>query len=357
MNPQPMFGLFLHACGGAAAASFYAPLKLIRRWPWESFYLAMGVFSWLCTPWIFAGLTTPDVLGVLARSPRSAIAWTFVFGALWGVGAVTYGLTMRYLGMALGMSVALGFCAMFGTLIPPLVRGQIAAIAANDGGRIVLGGVALCLAGIVVSGYAGVRKDRECPAVLADGSKSNQAEFVLGKGLLVAFVCGVMSACFAFGIQSGAPIAEQAVAAGVNPLFQNNAALCVILLGGFLTNTVWCLYLNARNRTFGSYGSASPGQTLQILALCAAAGVIWYFQFFFYGMGMTKMGAYSFSSWSLHMAFIIICGYLWGLVFKEWHGVSAATLATARIGILLLILSTVVIGWGNTVSQLSAAPH
>lgn len=351
MTPQPFLGLVFHAIGGAAAASFYVPLKFIRRWPWESFYLAMGVFAWLFTPWIFAGVTTPNLLGVLAGSPKSTLALTFLFGALWGIGAVTYGLTMRYLGMALGMSVALGFCALFGTLVPPLFKGQLGQVAATEGGRVVLAGVGLCVVGILVAGYAGVRKDRELPAALPADDKSGDSEFAPGKGLLVAFICGVMSACFAFGIQSGAPIAARALAAGVNPLFQNNAVLCVILAGGFLTNTLWCLYLNYRNRTFPSYASAIAPQTLGVLALCALAGVIWYFQFFFYGMGMSKMGAYDFSSWSLHMAFIIICGSLWGLVFKEWRGVSIGTLVTVWTGIFLLVLSTAIIGWGNSLVQ------
>lgn len=351
MAPQPLLGLFLHALGGGAAASFYAPLKFIRRWPWESFYMVMGLFSWLGTPWIFAGITTPDLLGVITGAPASTLGWTFAFGVLWGVGAVTFGLTMRYLGMALGMSVSLGFCALFGTLMPPLVKGQLGAIAATEGGRFVIAGVVLCVVGILVSGYAGVRKDQEKPAAVLADDKSGDSEFAPGKGLFVAFICGVMSACFAFGIQSGAPIAERALEAGVNPLFQNNAVLCVILLGGCLTNSLWCLHLNARNRTFSSYRSTTGPQTLRILGLCALAGVIWYFQFFFYGMGMTKMGAYDFSSWSLHMAFIIICGNLWGLGFREWRGVSRATFVTVWVGILLLILSTAIIGWGNALSQ------
>jgi L-rhamnose-H+ transport protein len=141
------------------------------------------------------------------------------------------------------------------------------------------------------------------------------------------------------------------LAVGVDPLFQNNAVLCIILLGGCSTNTVWCLYLNYRNRTFSSYRSTSGVQTVRVLSLCALSGVIWYFQFFFYGMGMTKMGTYDFSSWALHMSFIIICGNIWGIVFKEWRGVSGATFATVLVGIFLLITSTAVIGWGNSLGQ------
>ena len=354
MNPaQPFLGLVFHALGGVAAASFYAPLKFVRRWPWECFYLLMGVFAWLFTPWIFAAFTTPRILDVLAAAPGPAVGWTFLFGVLWGVGAVTFGLTMRYLGMALGMSVALGFCALFGTMVPPIFRGELGQISSTPSGQIVLAGVLLCVLGILISGYAGLRKEREIPAARPVDDKSGDAEFAPVRGLIVAFVCGLMSACFAFGIQSGAPIAGESIKAGTDPLFQNNAVLCVILPGGFLTNTLWCLFLNWRNRTFGGYFSAAPVESVRVVLLCALAGIIWYFQFFFYGMGAAKMGAYDFSSWSLHMSFIIICGNLWGLAFREWRGVSAATLTTVWAGILTLILSTVVIGWGNA----AAAGH
>jgi L-rhamnose-H+ transport protein len=353
MSPNPLLGLFFHALGGVAAASFYAPLKFIRRWPWECFYLAMGFFSWLCTPWIFAAASTPDLWNVVTGAPPAALGLTFLFGLLWGVGAVTFGLSMRYLGMALGMSIALGFCALFGTLVPPIVQGELATVASTRSGQVVLAGIALCAVGILVSGFAGMRKEREIVKEAHTGDHSGDDEFAPIKGLIVALICGLMSACFAFGLQSGAPIAARAVEVGVNPLFQNNAVLCVILAGGFITNTLWCLHLNRKNRTFKEYRSANLPQTTGILALCALAGVIWYFQFFFYGMGATKMGEYEFSSWSLHMAFIIICGNLWGLGFREWKGVSGKTLATVWAGILILIASTAIIGWGNALGEVT----
>jgi L-rhamnose-H+ transport protein len=351
MTPQPLLGLFLHALGGVAAASFYAPLKFIRLWPWECFYLAMGIFAWLFTPWIFAAFTTPDLFSVILGAPKASLGLTFLFGLLWGIGAVTFGLSMRYLGMALGMSVSLGFSAVFGTLVPPIVKGEMGAIAASMGGQVVLMGVALCALGIMISGYAGMRKEHEAPSNQADKDHSGLNEFAPAKGLIVASICGLMSACFAFGLQTGVPIAERSVEAGTDPLFQNNAVLCVILLGGFLTNTLWCLSLVLRNRSMGHFRSTNLPQTSGILFLCALAGLIWYFQFFFYGMGSTKMGAYEFSSWSLHMAFIIICGNLWGLGFREWKGVSRLTLLIVWIGIFVLITSTAVIGWGNSLTD------
>lgn len=353
MTPQPLIGLVFHALGGVAAASFYAPLKFIRLWPWESFYLVMGIFAWLLTPWLFAWSTTPQLLHVLGETPPEVLGLTFLFGLLWGIGAVTYGLSMRYLGMALGMSVTLGFCALFGTLLPPLVKGEFTTILASIGGQVVLLGVFICAGGIAIAGYAGIRKEKEMPHDGADDT-SGDSEFSLYKGLFVSLISGLMSACFAFGLQSGAPIAERALAAGTHPLLQNNAILCVILAGGLLTNTLWCLFLNWRNATFSSYRSASPQQSAGMLSLCALAGVIWYFQFFFYGMGATKMGQYEFSSWTLHMAFIIICGNLWGLAFREWKGVSLTTLSTVWAGIFVLVVSTMVIGYGNSLTPVSA---
>lgn len=348
MTPQPLIGLLFHALGGVAAASFYAPLKFIRRWPWECFYLAMGTFAWLATPWIFAAVTTPDLIGVIFGASAGTLGLTFLFGLLWGVGTVSFGLSMRYLGMALGMSVTLGFCALFGTLVPPLAKGEFGDILASMGGRVVFGGVILCALGIAVSGYAGIRKEREMRSKDSKDEKSGDNEFNLSKGLIVAFISGLMSACFAFGLQTGGPIAARAAEAGANPLFQNNAVLCVILAGGFVTNTLWCLILNQRNRSFACYRAATARQTTGILLLCVLSGVVWYFQFFFYGMGSTKMGAYDFSSWSLHMAFIIIFGNIWGLGFREWRGVSTTTLRIVWAGILVLIASTIVIGVGNS---------
>lgn len=353
--PSVVLGLFLHAVGGFAAASFYAPLKLIRNWPWESYYLVMGLFAWLAAPWLFGFATVPGLLHVLAESPPRALGMTVLFGAVWGVGAVTYGLAMRYLGMALGMSVILGFCAIFGTLCPPLIEGELGQIADSAGGRWVLFGVGLCFTGILASGAAGVSKERDHRRDREQGSADRQDSFSLVKGLIVALVSGLMSACFAFGFQSGASIAELARANGAHPLFVNNGVLCVILVGGVFTNTLWCLVLNWRNRSFGSYRALPATATRRVLLLTGAAGFIWYLQFFFYGMGMTKMGSFEFSSWSLHMSSIIIFGNLWGLVFKEWRGVSRRTAALVWAGLCLLVLSTITIGWGNALGDGTAA--
>lgn len=345
MTTNPALGVFLHAVGGFAAGSFYAPLKKVRKWSWESFWLVMGLAAWLGTPWIVASITIPDLLRVLADSPSRAWGLCLLFGMLWGLGNLTFGLSVRYLGMALGVAVALGFCMVVGTLTPPIVEQRMGSILATSSGLTIIGGVFACLGGIGLCGWGGISKEGE----LTDEQKTAAvAEFALGKGFAVAAMAGILSACFAFGLDAGKPIAEAAVAHGAEPLFSNNASLVVILIGGFVSNAVWCLYLNFRNRSFADYVTGPLSRQLRNYILSALGGVIWYGQFFFYGMGTTKLGEiYDFSSWSIHMAFIIVFSNLWGIVFREWRGTGTKTKMLVWAGILTLIASTMVIGYGN----------
>jgi L-rhamnose-H+ transport protein len=363
--PNPFLGVVLHAIGGFAAGSFYIPFKKVKGWAWESYWLVGGFFSWIIAPWIAAFFTCPDLLKVLASAPVGSLLWTYLFGVLWGVGGLTFGLSMRYLGMSLGYALALGFCAAFGTIIPPLYGGKflvswlfvthhgLGAIAAEKevvGLALALAGVLVCLAGIAVCGKAGVRKEGE---LSADQKKATIREFSFVKGVWVAIFAGVMSACMAFAFEAGKPIAEHAVASGSQDLFKNFPVLIVALAGGFTTNCIWCVILNVRNKTGGDYLRADAPSLLVNYVFSALAGVAWYFQFFFYGMGTTKMGKYDFSSWTIHMAFIIVFSNLWGLHFHEWRGVSRLTRRIVWGGLAVLILSTVVIGAGNYVARTS----
>jgi len=349
MTPNPFLGVVLHAVGGFAAGSFYIPFKKVRGWAWESYWLVNGVFSWIVAPLVVAALTVPDLAGVLASAPPASLGWCFFFGVLWGVGGLTFGLSMRYLGMSLGYAVALGFCATFGTILPPAFTGEIAGMVASLSGLVTLMGVPVCLVGIALCGQAGMRKERE---VSDEQKRASIREFNLVRGLWVALLAGVMSACMAFAFAAGKPIAEHAMKAGLRPVFQNIPVLVVILAGGFLTNGVWCAILSVRNRTTGDFvrGPSAGGLAANYL-FAALAGVTWYFQFFFYGMGTTKMGEYDFSSWTIHMAFIIVFSNIWGLYFREWKGSSRRTHRLVVAGLLVLVASTVVVGLGNYLAE------
>lgn len=341
---NPFLGVFLHALGGLAAASFYIPYKSVKQWSWESYWLAGGFFSWIIAPWILAWLTAPAVVQILAEAPKSTLGWSYFFGILWGIGGLTFGLSMRYLGMSLGYALALGFCAAFGTIIPPLFQGRILELAGTLSGLVTLAGVAVCLLGIAFCGVAGIRKEQELPA---RDKQATIQEFDLIKGIWVALFAGVMSACMAFGIAAGKPIAGRAVELGTPPLWQNTPVFVIILAGGFTTNFIWCVVLNVRNRSWGDYWNAAGSPVLMNYLLSALAGTTWYLQFMFYGMGTTKMGQYDFSSWTIHMAFIIIFSNIWGWLFHEWKGVSPRTHTWVWTGIGILLVSTLVVGWGN----------
>lgn len=342
-----LLGVFFHLLGGFASGSFYLPYKKVNGWAWESYWLVGGLFSWLLVPALLGSLTVPHLYQVLAQAPVATLGWTYFWGLLWGVGGLTFGLSMRYLGLSLGMAVTLGLCAVFGTLVPPIWLGTFPGLATSVSGQVILAGLAVCVLGILVCGRAGMLKEK---SLTQAEKQASVAEFDLRKGLLVAVFSGVMSACFSFGLTAGQPLTRLAVARGTNPLFENNATLVVILLGGLTTNALWCLYLNLKNKTYGDYLNPSAPALRNVL-FCALAGLTWYFQFFFYGMGDSQMGAYRFSGWTLHMAFIIAFSSMWGLLLHEWRGVAPRTLRTVSVGIFIVVFSTVIVGYGNYLAK------
>jgi septal ring-binding cell division protein DamX len=541
---NPILGVLFHWLGGLASGSFYVPYKGVKRWSWETYWLVGGFFSWLIAPWFFATLKTTDVLTVLMETPGHVWFYTYLFGLLWGFGGLTFGLTMRYLGMSLGMAVALGYCTVFGTLIPPLFKGEfMAKLIEKDNGRWVLAGLVVCILGIIITALAGHAKEGE---MSEEDKLETVKEFNFKKGILVATFSGIMSACFAFGLSSGdfirettlkvdmvnsaakegkqvqrafQPAAEEiklllaaipaelfkngkdsaqkevaptlgdvtaliekpyviqrkmaelkeakvpagdasaqlaqlaadlptatsradAIVAAVAAVNKGGAAmvgkrvaeyatrlaaiagdakkltivqemstlseketalavseaganllaihdkhslwtglpvLIVVLLGGFTTNFIWCVLLNWRNKTGYQYFTSKPGEQSPLSDAAAAAGegapvagaavdgrldktpvpivgnyifsalagLTWYFQFFFYSMGETQMGQYKFSSWTLHMASIIIFSSIWGLALKEWKGASFKAKGLLFLGLAVLVASTMVVGYGN----------
>jgi L-rhamnose-H+ transport protein len=385
---NPALGVFFHWLGGLASASFYVPYRGVKHWAWETYWLVGGFFSWIIAPWILALTMTHDLIRVLQEASTSTLVWTYAFGVLWGLGGLTFGLTMRYLGMSLGMAMVLGYTAAFGTLMPPIFRGVFASeVLGTHSGLVILGGVATCLLGIAVAGAAGVSKERE---MSTEQKRASIKEFDLKKGILVATFSGVMSACFAFGLAAGDPIKALTIQHGTPVLWQGLPVLVVVLVGGFTTNFIWCIILNIRNRTGYQYfeseirsriparqeehiletATDAPGEEMAVAVavaqdtavrapmlanylFSALAGSTWYMQFFFYTMGETQMGRYKFSSWTLHMASIIIFSTLWGIALKEWQGAGARTRLLVAFSLLVLVGSTVIVGYGNYVGGIS----
>jgi L-rhamnose-H+ transport protein len=382
--PNPLIGVLYHWIGGLASASNFIPFRPIKRWSWEIYWIIQGFAAWIVAPAVLGLLLVPGLPALLRQAPTATLWHSILWGVLWGVGGLTFGLSIRYLGIALGYAIALGFCTAFGTLMPPLFSGQMATIIHQRGGQVILLGVLVCLFAIAVNGFAGYSKEKEVPA--GERAAVGELDYSFGKGLAVAIFAGIMSSCFAYGLAAGKPLAvltrAQLLAAHRSDLWQNLPVLVVVLWGGFATNFVWSVILIMKNRSANQFlgapginpmgASQATGDTLTELdpqhpehslrltpaallrnyTLAALAGVIWYFQFFFYSMGQTKMGRYDFSSWTLHMASIIIFATLWGIALREWRDTSLRTRLLVGCGLMLLIASTVVVGYGNYLEAL-----
>jgi L-rhamnose-H+ transport protein len=357
---QSILGVIFHFIGGFASGSFYIPYKKVKGWAWESFWIVGGICSWLIVPLLAAWLTIPGFMDIIRHTSGPTLIFTYMFGVLWGIGGLTYGLGVRYLGVALGSSIILGLCSVFGALIPSFYyqlypkegKDSISTLLSQHWGQMVLLGILVCVIGIIICGKAGVMKERELSS--KKDVKANNDEYKFGLGIFVAIVSGVLSACFAFGIDAGKDMAHVANDAWKSThagqgefLFQNNVTYVIILWGGLTTNFIWCMVLNARNKTFGDYTNKKTPLIANYL-FSALAGTTWFLQFFFYGMGESKLGNGA-SSWILHMAFIILVANMWGLILKEWKGVSRKALVTVITGIAVIIISVLIVGYGNSI--------
>lgn len=334
----------LIAIGSLGAASFYVPFKKVKSWAWESYWISHGVAAWLLAPWIFAFLTVPQgtLFEILNEAPLEAKLLSAFFGALWGIGGLTFGLSIRYLGIAMGQSVALGFCAAFGTLIPPIVAGRN--LFASTEGILMVVGVAVALTGIAIIGVAGSLKNK---SLSEEARKAAVKEFALKKGLLIAVLAGIMSASMNYGFEAGKPIEAVAREYGTNKLFQSNPTMIFILAGGFLSNFIYCAYLNIKNKTYRDYLSVPGKVFVNNLFFTFLAGLLWFLQFHFFGMGKSQMPeSIEVFSWSILMALNISLSNIWGLALHEWKGTSIKTKTVLITGIVVLILSTFIVNLG-----------
>lgn len=348
-----ILGTLFVLLGGFANGSFYIPYKKVKNWSWEVYWIIGGIFSWIIAPWIFSLITIPNLSEIFKEASFNTLFKPFIFGVLWGVGGLTFGLSMRYLGVALGMSIALGLTLVFGALLPSILVSIYPAFFGNlfpdtapfgnmistMSGLVTLLGVIICIIGIAINGKAGMMKDKE---VAEDVKKESIKDFNVNKGILVALFSGLMSAAFAMGVAAGKPLAEITASKGTNPVFQNNPSFILIMFGGFLINLIWCLYLQVKNK---SYIDFTKPPIINNLGFSALAGILWYLQMFFYGMGESILSGVA--SWSLLMASSIIFSNMWGLLTKEWQGVSKKTMRTLIIGLIILISSTIVFGIGK----------
>ena len=346
---NPALGVMIFAIGGLAGAVFYLPFKKVKNWTWESYWMIYAVTGLVIVPWVLALSTSPNVISVLRSSPLKQVGYCFLCGAMWGVGGLSWGLMIRYLGVGLGLAIGCGLCSAAGTLIPPIINGTLAELLQTQAGKASLGGVLVSLVGIVLVGGAGMSKENELPD---EQKKTAVAEFDFKKGLLVAIFSGLLSAAMNFGLQGGPEIEN--MARTLEPVTSNTwkgmPVLVVVLSGGFVVNFTWCLYLNLKNKTIGDYAkSAAP--LVANLFFAALAGAIWCSQFICFKTGEPVMGKLSYIGWSVLMASAILFSTILGIFLGEWKNTSRRTKTLLAWGLLLLVLSSLVSAYSGYLKQ------
>jgi L-rhamnose-H+ transport protein len=335
-----IIGLIIIAIGSMGQSSSYVPINKVKEWSWENFWLVQGIFAWLVFPLLgaFMAISLPELIAVYSANAGAALQ-SVGYGILWGIGGLTFGLSMRYLGIALGQSVALGTCAAFGTLIPAVIAGDDLF---SPKGLVLLLAVVVTLLGIALVGYAGSLRSRN---MSEEERKKAIKDFALKKGLFIALFAGVMSACFSLGLSAGIPIKEAAIAAGSKELFAQNPVTLLVTIGGFFTNLVYCLYMNRKNKTTGEIEKTSKPILINNLLFCALAGLLWYSQFFGLGMGQSffEPGSVMMAfSWSILMSLNVVFSNVWGIILKEWKGAGSKAVAFLAVGMAVLIFSLII---------------
>ena len=334
-------GIGWHIVGAVMAASFYAPIERVKKWSWETTWALAGIFSWILLPIGVSLVLLPDFRGFYAAMGWRLLLQVALFGAMWGVGNVGYGLTMRYLGMSLGIGVAIGVTLVVGTLVPPLRHGQAAMLFATRSGLITMAGVLVALVGVAIVSWAGHQKEVQL--------KGHLEEFNVGLGLALAVMCGIFSSGMSFAIDAAKPLEQAALHLGVNPLYAALPSYVFIMGGGAIINMSYCfIRLAALPRLSLRADLRLPGGLLaRNAALASTAGIMWYLQFFFYAWGAANIPQrLSYVNWMLHMSIFVLCGGLVGLALGEWAGVKSSSVRLLWAGVLIIIFAANLVGLG-----------
>ncbi len=355
MQTNPLLGILFHAVGAASSSSCYTPQKKTTLWSFEAYWLATATFAWLILPILGAFATIPNYLEVLRTVEPVILLKTFAFGMLYGIGGMTFGLGIRYIGFSLNYAIAIGLSAALGTLVPLIWN-------PNDGfvwklvekfssgpGLIVLAGIIISLLGIMICGRAGTLREK------AKGDRTTAGNFKLG--LTFAITAGILSSIYAIALEAGKPLEAPSVAQGASELLKMNAIYPFSNGGAWVTNVIGCILLFRKHGTASQLvrlpGNTSATRKLGFYYLMAAlSGAFWYFQFFFYGMGHFHMGTrFGFTSWALHMAMLILFSNMYGFIFKEWAGADKRPKRILHLGMAFIVVACLLIGYGNYLGE------
>jgi L-rhamnose-H+ transport protein len=328
-------------------------------WSWQTYWLAQAFICWFILPVVVAYLTIPELMQVLKEAPASAMQRSFFLGMAYGIGGTAFGIAIRYVGFSLTYAIAVGISCVLGTLLPPLVHGTLGDVFRSNGSGFILSGVAMGAVGIALCGAAGRNKEVDLELQKQNGlsfsdepgkKQINKPVFSLAKGLPLCFLAGVLSALYGFSLDQGKPIADVAAEYGAGN-YQGNVVYIFSNTGAFITTLLYCLYLHSKEKTFGQYISPG-GQGLWVNYLMAViTGLLWYGQFFFYGLGHVRMGRFKFSSWAIHMIMLVLLSSLVGLILKEWKTTSPKTKKLLGLALFVLLSAILLLTYGNWIEE------
>jgi L-rhamnose-H+ transport protein len=342
MNLNIFSGLLLISAGAFSAGSFAIPFGKIRGWKWETYWFIYSFGAYILFPLIACLIFTPGFVKIYKTVPAEILMRVFVLGAVYGIGNLSFGLSLRYLGISLGYALSLGLILAIGTLIPPMIDGRLKIMIDSSGGNLLIAGVAIACLGIALSGMAGYLKD-SMTSITERQKAGNEFDFV--KGVFAAILVGVTGSAMSLGMEQGRPVADYFEKSGADALFTTIPIMLILLSGTLVTTIIWCLFLGIRNRSLTDYVKCeTPKALVSNYIFALLAGLLWFMQFIFYGMGKSKMGPFTFTSWGILVGLTIVFATLWGLYRKEWRGVSRKVYILMVLSMLIIILSSYLIG-------------
>lgn len=342
MSLNILFGILLIAVGAFSSGSFAVPFSRIKGWNWETYWMVFSTGAYIIFPLLACLIFSPNFIGIINETDSKTIIAVFLLGAVYGIGNLSFGLALRYLGLSLGYALSLGLMLAIGTLIPPLLDGRLKLMLAKDGGILLIWGIVLACVGIALSAWSGILKDKQ---VSETAKQESIGEFSLVKGILAAVLVGVTGSAMSLGFERGLPITETAVNEGVDALFTMMPLLVVLFAGTFVTTIFWCGFRGFKNATLKNYIKADSTKVLTYNYLFGLlAGLLWFSQFILYGMGISKMGPFTFTSWGILMALTIVFATVWGLIRSEWKGTSKKVYFLMILSLVIIIVSSFMIG-------------
>lgn len=338
-------GVLFHAVGASSAAMCYTPEKKVKGWSWQTYWLAQAFVCWLALPVIVAFITIPQLIVVLKEAPALPMLYSFLLGMAYGIGGTAFGIAIRYVGFSLTYAIAVGISCVLGTLLPPLLHGTLGTLLQNNGAAEIIAGISLGALGIALCGRAGRNKEKDL-----EKEQSSHAGFSLVKGLPLCLLAGILSAFYGFSIDQGQPIADTAAKYGAGN-FQVNAVYIFSNSGAFLVTFLYCLYLHKKQNSFVQYTRSANNRLGVNYSMAVLTGILWYGQFFFYGLGHVRMGNYKFSSWAIHMIMLVLFSSVAGLLMKEWKNCSRLTRRLLAAALLVLVAAVLLLTYGNYIGN------